>query len=127
MVVLPVGLLAGIDAGLNVTVVAAGLPVAKNVVALTVAPPVVVRLMVNVADVPAVTVAEPGVAAATPKSMPVPVSGTACGLVAALSAMLSEELFLGPVEVGRNDGVIVQVPLAAMVAGNAPHVLVWVN
>ena len=115
MVVLPVGLLAGIDAGLNVTVVAAGLPVAKNVVALTVAPPVVVRLMVNVADVPAVTVAEPGVAAATPKSMPLPVSVNECGLPGALSVIVTVAP-RAPVAVAFNVTLTTQLAPGATVA-----------
>ena len=124
MVVLPEVLPAGIDAGLNVTEVAAGLPVAENVMVLVVGPPV--RLIVKLAGWPAVTVTAVG-GPEMLKSTPVPVSGTACGLVAALSAMLSEALFLAPIDVGRNVGVIAQVPLGAMVAGNVPHVLVWVN
>ena len=106
------------------TEVAAGLPVAENVMVLVVGPPV--RLIVKLAGWPAVTVTAVG-GPEMLKSTPVPVSGTACGLVAALSAMLSEALFLAPIDVGRNVGVIAQVPLGAMVAGNVPHVLVWVN
>src|SRR2546425_2416 len=99
---------------MNVTEVAAGLPVAENVMVLVVGPPV--RLIVKLAGWPAVTVTAVG-GPEMLKSTPVPVSGTACGLVAALSAMLSEALFLGPVEVGRNDGIIPNAHAGALGPG----------
>ena len=57
------------------------------------------------------------------KSQPVPVSGTICGLKAALSVTVSVPV-RAPTTVGANVTFIVQVPAAASVAGLTGQVFV---
>ena len=61
--------------------------------------------------------------AVTWKSHPVPVSGIDCGLPAASSETVSVPV-RAPVAVGVNVTLIVQVPVAARVAGFTGHVFV---
>jgi hypothetical protein len=125
-VVLPEAVPDTMVVGLNEGVAASGRPEDAKLIAFTVVPPVVLMLIVKLAELPAVTVTE-AVAAVTEKSTPVPARVTACGLPGALSKMFKVAAFFKPTDMGWSFGVIVQFAPAASVAGVSGQVFVWLN